>query len=79
MTRQLVSDDGYLAVSVDVGKAGAKAAYRARYGRDPVEVLFAGTAWLAGPIPQAAPLLGDPGRDDGARDDGARYEQGGLF
>lgn len=65
--QQLGQDDSYLAVTVDAGETGAEDAYRARFGRDPQEVFFAGTCYLAGPVfePQAI--------------DAQELEQGRLF
>ena len=56
----MTADRGYRAYTLDAGREGARAAFVKRYGREPLEVLHAGTAWLAGPIPGAKPLFDDP-------------------
>lgn len=55
----MTADQGYWAVTIDEGKDGARKAFVQRYGREPQETLNAGTAWLAGPIPGAAPMFAD--------------------
>ena len=70
--------NGYVAVSIGDGKAGAIAAFKRRYGRKPFEVLFAKTCYLAGPIPGAAPLF-DPTEDAERPVEVGQFEQVRLF
>ena len=49
--------NGYLSVDLEHGRAGAARAFRQLYGREPLEVLFAGDRWLVGPVPGANPMF----------------------
>lgn len=49
--------NGYLSVDQEHGRAGAARAFRQLYGREPLEVLFAGECWLVGPVPGAKPMF----------------------
>lgn len=53
----MTANDGYLGVTTDMTKEQAQKLFWLKYGLWPLEVLWAGTAWLVGPVPGSAPMF----------------------